>query len=67
MVLIPGGTDPSEGRTDSGLNFAISSKVVKKFIDKFNSNKYEITEGTTNLETNKNFQKKKNDSLFKYF
>ena len=61
------GIDPSDGDTDSGLNFAISSKVVKKFINKFNSKKYEITEGKTNLETIENFQKKKNESLFKYF
>ena len=66
------GWDPARREDDqamnsSGLNFAISSKVVKKFIDKYKSNKYEITETTSNSDTNKNFQKKKNESLFKHF
>ena len=51
----------------SGLNFAISSKIVKKFIETFNSNKYEITERTSNSEINNNSPRRKNDSLFKYF
>ena len=66
------GIDPAKRENDqdmnsSGLNFAISSKIVKKFIQTYNSNKYEITEATSNSDTNKNFQKKKNESLFKYF
>ena len=66
------GIDPAKRENDqdmnsSGLNFAISSKVVKKFIQTYNSNKYEITETTSNSDTNKNLQKKKNESLFKYF
>ena len=61
------GVDPSEGSTDSGLNFAISSRVVKKFIETFNNNKYEITERTPNSDTNENIQEKKNESLYKYF
>ena len=61
------GIDPAEVGNDSGLNFAISSKVVKKFIETFNSNKYEITERTPNSDTNENIQKKKNESLYKYF
>ena len=64
------GIDPSEnGSGDSGLNFAISSKVVKQFIDAnaFNISGYEINENKTNSDSNKSFQNKENGSLFKYF
>ena len=59
--------DPSESGTDSGLNLAISSKVVKQFIKNSNINKYEKNERNPNSEVNKTLQDKKNESLFKYF
>ena len=61
------GYDPSEGSTDSGLNFAISSKVIKQFIKNSNINKYEKNERIPYSDVNKTLQDKKNESLFKYF
>lgn len=61
------GNSPSENGTDSGLNFAISSKVVKQFINTFNIDRYEINENKPNTGSNKTYKNYKNESLFKYF
>ncbi len=61
------GFDPSEGSNDSGLNFALSSKVIKQFIKNSNIDKYEKNERNPNSDANKTLQDKKNESLFKYF
>ena len=61
------GIDPSDnGSGDSGLNFAISSEVVKQFIDTFNSSKHEKNGNKSNFESNKTLNQN-NESLFKYF